>query len=132
MITLPLDVYLEGRPQPIIGEASDVDLNSGEELTFVWSSNISGIVGEGRELDLALKEGLHLITLTVTDPQGSFNSTMVELTVLPRSDSGSKGNKVNGCIIVAIIVLIFVAVIVCAAIYFFVIMRRNDVISWEE
>jgi hypothetical protein len=65
------------------GNASDVDIPYGDNLTYTWFSDITGEVGQAQELNLSLPEGNHLITLNVTDDGGLWSSTILDLKVHP-------------------------------------------------
>jgi PGF-CTERM protein len=53
---------------------SDPDEMHGQALTYSWSSNASGLLGQGQRLPVKLNvPGLHIITLTVSD--GEFTKT---------------------------------------------------------
>jgi hypothetical protein len=62
----------------------DPDIQYGQELNFSWSSNVSGHLGYGSSLTLALTDhGIHLVTLTVND--GKFQkSAFLEIEVLEK------------------------------------------------
>ncbi len=63
------------------GSCEDIDLNtpnSGEELTFIWWSNISGRLGKGDHIERKLRDdGWHEITLQVIDKGGLYNNASV-------------------------------------------------------
>ena len=63
--------YYENENLPATGYATDVDIPYGDELTFTWSSNISGPIGTGKEVNLMLPAGLHTVTLKVVDSIGA-------------------------------------------------------------
>jgi hypothetical protein len=70
------------------GEAFDDDLelwNTQEQLTFLWSTNRTTVVlGFGDALDdISLEEGLHNITLKVTDVAGEAAYDYIELLITP-------------------------------------------------
>jgi hypothetical protein len=74
------------------GEASDDDLelwNTQEQLTFLWSTNKTTVVlGFGDSLDdISLEEGLHNITLKVTDVAGAAAFDYIELLITPPDET---------------------------------------------
>ncbi len=64
-----------------------VDDPDGPELpdsAIVWSSDIDGVIGTGRQLGTStLTAGAHVITLTVTDPQSLTDIETVSITITP-------------------------------------------------
>jgi hypothetical protein len=82
--------YYEEKYQPAIGNAKDVDIPYGDELTFTWFSNIKGEIGIGQEINLSLPAGLHTITLNVTDQKGAWCTISVEKEIL-KFDSDNDG-----------------------------------------
>lgn len=55
-----------------------------DALTFTWSSNLDGVIGEGSELvinALELSEGIHTITLTVRDEDMHTGSSSVTVQI---------------------------------------------------
>jgi len=87
-ISLPRDniVISYGSSLTFEGTGDDVDVVYDDVLTYTWSSNISGIIGEGQELSrVFLDPGIHLITMEVKDIFGASNSTSITVTVIPMS-----------------------------------------------
>ncbi|MFW3145457.1 MAG: hypothetical protein ACMUIE_01435 [Thermoplasmatota archaeon] len=71
-------------------EADDPDLGWGDELSYEWSSDISGAIGTGDTISSVIDVGDHIITLRVTDNEGASNSTSFSITVLDDElDGGS-------------------------------------------
>jgi PKD repeat protein len=54
----------------------------GDELTYVWNSNIDGIIGREQVIWPVLSEGEHIITLSVTDPHDAISVTTMNLTLV--------------------------------------------------
>ena len=72
------DTYFVGEEQTVYLVVSDPDLPSTDYLTAVWTSNITGFIGKGQQLNLSLPVGIHEITVMITDLNGlSTNATMV-------------------------------------------------------
>ncbi|MCD6384041.1 MAG: hypothetical protein J7L88_06230, partial [Thermoplasmata archaeon] len=81
------DTFLQGEEIEFIGEARDPDTIHGQELTYVWRSNVSGVIGEGSHLvNVTLPLGSHRVTLSVTDGEYVLNKSIV-ITVL-RQEGG--------------------------------------------
>lgn len=86
----PVNPVIKAKPKEVLpgdmvslsGSAEDVDLVYGDVLNFTWSSNISGELGSGETLEVELVEGMHLVTLTVSDTEGAsvWASTLVLVT----------------------------------------------------
>ena len=90
--------YREGEVQTVIGHARDKDLPFGDELEFMWTSNISGDIGRGEEIDLDLSAGVHMIILKVVDLDGASASTGFTIEVLndTEPENGNGGTGGNG------------------------------------
>jgi len=76
------------------GTCDDPDMPYGDKLTFIWISNISGEIGNGKNLEnIILSIGNHRIILEVTDENGETSKATLNITVLetPNSDSDSDG-----------------------------------------
>ncbi len=98
--------YIEGEDQIVNSSAVDSDLPYGDELTFRWSSNITGEIGEGRSVNLSLPEGLHLVTLNVTDSEGASAETSVEVLIEPNERTGEEEDNDSRIPIIFIIMII--------------------------
>ncbi len=55
----------------------------GDELTFKWTSDLDGLLGEEEFLDVSLSEGTHVITLLVEDGNGGSDRASVAILVRP-------------------------------------------------
>ncbi len=75
-------LYYEGKNQPAWGNATDADIQSGDELTFTWYSNKTGRIGTGRSINLSLPHGNHQIILNVTDTSGAYSTLSKDLEIL--------------------------------------------------
>jgi uncharacterized membrane protein len=117
-ITSPSDgaSYEEDILFSLIAISTDPDTQFGQILNFSWSSNMSGHIGYGPSLNIALTDvGTHVITLTVTDGEFEKMTTVtVEITpkeiVEPPPTNGNGGTEepLNYTLIVAIVAAIVV------------------------
>lgn len=65
----------------LIGAAYDPEDGNLSGASLVWSSDLDGVLGTGVTLQLSgLSEGLHTITLTATDSQGSASTASIQIT----------------------------------------------------
>ena len=81
IINYPIDEYETNTTERMrfTGNCADPDDMHGDILNYTWSSNISGILGYGPDIeDVVLPAGVHEITLTVQDIEGlSSNATVI-------------------------------------------------------
>jgi len=114
------DEYRSGEVHNMRCAASDPDLPYGDELTYVWWSNISGDVGEGSDLNTTLPVGYHSITVTVTDKGGLGDEFTFSIRVLgperKKEDEGISAGTVLSVIVIVVILVLLVAVIVLSII----------------
>jgi hypothetical protein len=69
--------FLEDEPFNLSAQCFDPDIALGQVLTFSWSSNVSGLLGDGERLEIRLLEaGWHTITVTVSDPDYQASATI--------------------------------------------------------
>ncbi len=124
IITQPLSgaSYRVNQSFTLQATCTDPDIQFGQELLFVWSSNISGELGRGSSITARILEpGTHLITVTVSDPDYE-KSVSITVTITPREgtepppppDDDDDGPGTNWLMIVGILV----AVIVVGAVLF--------------
>ncbi|MCK5772468.1 MAG: hypothetical protein KAH57_01640 [Thermoplasmata archaeon] len=73
----------EGKDLVLQVTASDPDLPYNDHLIAFWSSNITGYLGEGDVLEMALPAGTHLITVTITDLHGLSIDCTIEIVIHP-------------------------------------------------
>ncbi len=95
-ITLLDMTYYEGREQLAFANASDADLPFGDELRYIWSSNATTDIVYGSKVNLSLPAGLHTITLNVTDLDGAWCITTVEIDIHAVPDGGNGNGNGNG------------------------------------
>lgn len=78
----PNGYYLKGETVNLNGTKSS-DPNTGDVLEYEWSTNRSGgrVIGYGEVLEAALEEGLHNVTLKITDLDGltDRDSVLIEI-----------------------------------------------------
>jgi hypothetical protein len=78
------DVFQSGELIVFLGTADYPGGPNLEEDAFVWTSDVDGPIGVGREVSSnALSLGDHLIVLTVTDPQGLTATAGVLIEIVP-------------------------------------------------
>jgi hypothetical protein len=83
-IEAPLDqaVVTYGDAVLMLGEGMDLEEGSLPDSALTWSSSLDGVLGAGRWLERSdLRPGRHVITLAVTDGQGSTGSAGVTIVV---------------------------------------------------
>jgi F0F1-type ATP synthase membrane subunit b/b' len=113
----------------LVGECEDPDVPFGQELEFIWSSDLEGELGRGASIVVSFKKvGTHTITLTVKDPdfQRATSITLVleaeeDVTPPPPPDDNGVEPGTNWSL-VAIIVVVLVIV---AAVAFLVVGKRT-------
>jgi len=121
----------------------DPDIIYGDELTYTWSSNISGVIGTGDNLtDIYLDPGFHEITVNVTDLEKLSTLAIINIIVLPTSntiinqtdlDEPDGGNENKSKFINSITTfLISTLIIVTIIILFLLILRKKKLISDEN
>ncbi|WP_455392598.1 tandem-95 repeat protein [[Eubacterium] cellulosolvens] len=133
--------YYEKKPQPAIGNATDVDIPYGDELYFIWLSNITGELDWGREINLSLPAGFHEITLAVRDKAGEWTNTSVELRIHRLEESpvddkdngnGKKSTGDQDSSLYGIIAGIVIAIIVVIIILLLLLRRKKNEPSGVE
>ena len=85
IINYPIDEYETNTTERMrfVGTGTDPDDIHGNVLNYTWSSNISGILGFGPEIeDVKLPAGVHEITLTVKDIEGLASNATVIIHIL--------------------------------------------------
>ncbi|HBE01506.1 MAG TPA: hypothetical protein DC049_03390 [Spirochaetia bacterium] len=76
--------FFSGQTIQFQAEGGDLEEPGLPESAFRWSSGISGILGSGRNLDLAsLEPGNHIITLEVTDSENLASTDKISLVIHP-------------------------------------------------
>jgi hypothetical protein len=117
------------------GSCSDADLAYGDELTFKWSSELSGKLGEGKNLSgVALPSGDHRITLEVTDSVGEKSSVTIRIEVTkgtkdkeePDEQEVADEKKSNG--MAAVISAVIIIIVIVIVLFF---MIRKGIIDWD-
>jgi len=92
---LGFETAVEGGWMNVTGTAEDLDLEYGDSLSFSWYSNVSGALGSGERIDLALPAGFHLITMEVKDSEKESAFIRFALEVLPEPDEGDQDDDIN-------------------------------------
>lgn len=85
-ITQPLtdETFAFGEDVLFVGTGDDPDGPDLEDPAFAWQSDVDGPIGTGRQVTSnTLSLGDHLITLTVTDPQGLVATATVAIGITP-------------------------------------------------
>lgn len=79
-------VVLKGSDIFLDGDAYDLQDESIDERSFVWTSSISGTLGRGRELKVRnLPVGAHRITLSVTNSDGLTGTASTSVSIVDGS-----------------------------------------------
>lgn len=83
LIKSPVDNTFAQAPFYLKGSATDIEDVSFKDEKFVWKSDISGVIGEGKELicDRILL-GWHRISLEVTDSDGTVGTSTIMVNVV--------------------------------------------------
>ena len=68
---------------PFIGEATDPEDGDLDGMALVWTSDLDGEIGTGKEFSAALSEGTHTVTLTATDSDGNTGDDTLTFNVVP-------------------------------------------------
>jgi flagellar basal body-associated protein FliL len=144
------DTYSFEESHLVSASASDDDLEYGDSLLFRWFSNVSGLIGEGEEIDLSLTPGIHIITLNVSDTGGAFIEKKFQVSVSPPIqpsdddddddysppadddddpiDDGDEKDEggTSGGIIILIVIIVLILLLIGGAIAFFILKKNNN------
>ena len=137
-ITLENNTYYEGGQQPAYGNAVDVDLPYGDRLRYKWTFNSTDNTRSGKEVNLSLPVGKHLITLIVSDLKGASTEISREITILAISvpdeietpvepdgnETGDEESSSGAMIYVGIGGAILAVVLIIAVLAFFFLRKR--------
>lgn len=104
----------------LAGEAMDVDLEDGDQLSYLWFYNDRSPLGSGKIIKINLDPGDHIIILNVTDSSGVGLETTKTITV--SKDETSSGKYGSLLIFSALILLSLIIV----AIGIFIFKRINS------
>jgi parallel beta-helix repeat protein len=112
--------FVEGGAQWVSGSALDHDVLDKNMLTFIWSSNVTGRIGEGPEINLSLTAGKHLITLNVTDQYGLSATATLEIEITKEeADAVSRESNDSWLwLIVLLIIIVLLAISVAIVVIF--------------
>jgi len=110
--------------QRLEGYGLDVDRIYGDNLTYLWHSDIGGYLGYSAMVDdVNLKPGVHWITLTVTDLDGAQASSKV--TVLVEGSTDTKDDVSSSSLEGGSYAFIVVGIALVAICLIFVIILRK-------
>jgi len=120
--------YIEGENQTVIGSAFDPDIKYSDRLTFSWSSNISGMIGTGEEINLSLSSGHHRIILNVSDATGAFIIVSKEIEILPKNveEITDSDDDHQGFPWWILILLCLAIILICIVIFIIIRNRKTD------
>jgi hypothetical protein len=112
-ITPMNDCYQDVNTFKLRGSAFDPDIEMGDSMEFIWTSNISGEIGRGEEVDVSIPAGLHNITLTVKDSSGEMMEASIEIHVLPIEEDTviQEGRSIILMVLVILIILVIIGVL---------------------
>jgi hypothetical protein len=83
----------EGGSLSFKATCDDPDVNYGDVLTFTWFSDISGKIGEEKNLDdIKLPIGEHTITVNVTDQKDALSTASITVTVRETDTTDTDGD----------------------------------------
>ena len=82
VISSPIDNDIFGMDNQIIFDGSSSFDNDFDELSYKWTSDIEGDLGNEKEINKKLSNGNHLITLEVSDNLGVKDSISINISVL--------------------------------------------------
>lgn len=112
--------------------SSDAD---GDKLKYKWTSSIDGTIGNEEEISVFLSEGVHIITLEVTDSNGGKDLTSVTIRVMNKEESetslpieGANEDEVSKYWVLLPIFAVLIGIIG------FVVYRKSsyEYVEWEE
>ena len=119
----------------LLASVQDVDVNrEGDVYTYLWSSNISGVLGTNKDLEeISLEPGHHRIVMNATDKVGCSVETHMDLYVqdstdipghLDDDDTGKdEGSTITSILVISFIIFIVVAVMV---IFLFILVKSRE------
>jgi hypothetical protein len=114
--------YKEGQDQTVTASATDPD---GDTLTYTWSSNVSGEIGTGSEINLSLPAGPHTITLVVTDGSGGSVTYTFDIDVQKVEGEGD-GDGEDDEFPWLIVIIVVIVLIVVGIILFLVMSKKKE------
>jgi hypothetical protein len=116
-------IFLAGEEIVFEAHANDVDLMWGDQLIYEWDSHISGIIGQGESMQAQLPEGIHRITLTVTDIEGDSDSTIFMITVV--GEEMDEGNVMRTWLLFTIFGVSSFLISLIFALIIFLVVRKS-------
>jgi Big-like domain-containing protein/GLUG motif-containing protein/putative Ig domain-containing protein len=117
--------FVNEYPQLFECTAADDDIVYGDSLHYLWTSNISGTIGDNKTIWANLSEGFHLVTLTVSDDGGLSSNATIEVEIIIDDFVASKKEEDNGWLVILIAIVAAALVIALAIVVFFLFMKRK-------
>ncbi len=111
-----LMTFIEGKIVELVVSSTDPDTIWGDELTYTWSSDIQGNLGEGDAITPTLIVGAHVIEVVVTDLEGLSNTTTFVLTIVEVPISGGEVMRTSTLYVLAAVFGLIGGVILAVAI----------------
>lgn len=104
----------------------DPDLIYGDELTFIWSSDIAGDLGLGQSLnDIKLPVGEHIITVRASDKANKVAEAKIRIYVIEKSDgAGSLAETLGFQVAIGITIIVIILIIL---VFFFIVKKKKPV-----
>jgi parallel beta-helix repeat protein len=103
-----------GEPITLSATCDDHDLVYGDTLSYIWSSDLSGKLGNGQTLkDIDLKVGTHTIKVEVIDTAGQKAAETITVTVNEketRDDKKDNSEDSNNYLIILVFIIIMVII----------------------
>jgi len=79
--------YYANRSQPAWGNVTDKDIPFGDNFTWEWSTNTTGVIGNEQVINMSLPAGDYIIKLVVTDQGGKTAENSKNIVIHPDPDS---------------------------------------------
>ena len=110
------NAYYVDEYQLFSSTVEDNDLINGDKISYRWTSNISGEIGNEASINVSLPLGLHNITLIVEDIEGlksslSIDVLIVENNPIEHNHDDKKENHIFFIILLIIPIIIIIGII---------------------
>lgn len=140
MIILMEDEYIEGGSQWVSGTGEDPDLIYGDTMEMRWTSNVSGYLGSGEQINLSLHSGYHLVTLRIKDSSNEWNETSVEIFVKEglvedddtKEDDDDEDETTGSSISPLIYIIFIVGLILLGALGIFLLFTESRILGSDD